>query len=277
MSGDTCDEDRSHRTGQTSKKKSLIDLHVLDDAGCGVTPRLCGQECLVIPRASHGWRGTAPRGNLVAMGQASRVAHHGVQHVESDTQTVGTGDPRAWWVFTCGHCGSQGSGAVLAYTFDGNYQPRERWVRCPGCGRGSVVDVSGRQVPGVSAVRDVEGLPEDVALAYSEARACASVSAHTACEMVCRKILMHVAVDKGAERGGNFTSYVTSLEEAGYVTPPMKPWVDLIRKRGNIAVHELPHTDPHEALGTLTFTEQLLRNTYEMQALADRFAGPPPS
>jgi hypothetical protein len=38
----------------------------------------------------------------------------------------------------------------------------------------------------------------------------------------------------------------------------MKDWVDLIRKHGNEAVHELPHVTKERGSSTFIFTEQLL-------------------
>jgi hypothetical protein len=116
------------------------------------------------------------------------------------------------------------------------------------------------------------GLPEDVGRAYGEARSTASVNAWTATEMMCRKILMHVAVDKGAKDGQTFAGYLTYLQEKGFVSPVMSGWVDLIRKHGNEAVHELPEVTEDRGRSTLMFTEQLLRTTYEMDALARRYA-----
>ncbi len=101
-----------------------------------------------------------------------------------------------------------------------------------------------------------------------------SVGGFTAAELVCRKILMHVAVEKGAKEGKSFASYITHLEAAGYVTPPMKPWVDLIRQHGNDSTHELDPPDAQRAESTVMFTAELLRLTYEMEHLASRY-GPP--
>jgi len=51
----------------------------------------------------------------------------------------------------------------------------------------------------------------------------------------------------------------------------MKPWVDLIRKRGNVATHELPATDHDHAIMTLEFTAQLLRLVHEMSHLVGMY------
>src|SRR6187402_2241338 len=86
--------------------------------------------------------------------------------------------------------------------------------------------------PGAAFGPSVEGLPPDVQTAYAEARSCMSVSAYTAAELICRKILMHKGVEKGAAEGETLASYLSHLEKSGYVTPPMKAWVDLIRRHG---------------------------------------------
>ncbi len=97
------------------------------------------------------------------------------------------------------------------------------------------------------------------------------VGAFTATELLCRKILMHVAADKGANPGEPFAAYLDFLEKAGYVTPPMKGWVDLIRRHGNLAAHELPAPDQQRAESTLMFTAELLRLVYEMEYMAKRY------
>ena len=207
------------------------------------------------------------------------AAHGNLMHVGvTGSNTLPPEHHTAWFDASCGHCGRMVSAAVVAYTYvyeQSTYIPTARWIRCTSCGAGSFVSHDGDVYPGPSVGRDVDGLPDNVQVAYDEARRCAQVNAFTACEMTCRKILMHIAVDKGAAATGlSFKGYVDYLEDNHHVTPAMKPWVDVIRKHGNIAVHDLPHVDRERALGTLTFTEHLLRNVYEMEHLAARFAPP---
>jgi hypothetical protein len=82
---------------------------------------------------------------------------------------------------------------------------------------------------------------------------------------------MHIAVDKGAKAGDKFENYITYLENQGYVTPPMKAWVDLIRKHGNEATHELSMSDKKRTEGTLMFTAELLKLIYEMEHLSKQY------
>ena len=79
------------------------------------------------------------------------------------------------------------------------------------CRRGSVFDTNVGVVPGVAFGPKIEGLPDDVADAYAEARRCLSAECNTAAEGMCRKILMHIAVDKKAKEGGSFASYIDYL------------------------------------------------------------------
>jgi hypothetical protein len=67
---------------------------------------------------------------------------------------------------------------------------------------------------------------------------------------------------------------VTHLADAGYVTPPKQPWVDLIRQHGNLATHDLPPPDQQRAESTVMFTAELLRLVYEMDYMAQQYAPP---
>ncbi|MBI4329745.1 MAG: DUF4145 domain-containing protein [Chloroflexi bacterium] len=116
-------------------------------------------------------------------------------------------------------------------------------------------------------------MPERISKAYEEARTCMSVNAHTACELICRKILMHVAVEKEAEENRNFAEYLKHLENKGYITPPMRAWVDLIRQHGNQAAHTLEEPNRERAESTLMFTAELLRIVYEMDHLGKKYTG----
>lgn len=192
--------------------------------------------------------------------------HENVQHYNAQSSD-------AFRTFTCGHCGVKVAGALLAVAPGPGGAGAAQWVRCSSCAEPSVISLRGDVYPGRAGGVDVEGLPTDVRDAYQEARRCMTVNAFTACELVCRKILMHVAADRaGAKAGATFASYVDSLEKAGYITPPMKAWVDLIRQHANEATHGLPPTSKERGEGTLMFTAELLRIVYEMEHLAKKYS-----
>jgi hypothetical protein len=199
----------------------------------------------------------------------SNIVHYG-QDV-SGTQLAGTANSGAFIALTCPHCGKSVMGAVVAHTQ--SEAPQVSWIRCTGCNSG-VVHINGQVVPSPKVGEDVEGLPNDVAEAYDEARRTAGAGAFTSCELMCRKILMHIAVDKGDEEGKTFIAYLDFLKDSGYVTPPMIPWVDLIRSHGNLSTHRLQAASRERAMNTLTFTAQLLRLVYEMEHKAQMFVTP---
>lgn len=114
-------------------------------------------------------------------------------------------------------------------------------------------------LPLVRPSRLFDGLPSDVAEAWDEARAAYSVGSYTAAEVMCRKILMYLAVDKADARSGqSFASYIDALKAAHYISASLKPIVDQIRQRGNIANHELPASTRQEALPAIAITGHLL-------------------
>jgi hypothetical protein len=98
---------------------------------------------------------------------------------------------------------------------------------------------------------------------YDEARRCTAQSCFTAAVLLCRKMLMHIAVEKAAKEGLNFFEYVNFLSDKGYVPPDGKHWVDHIRKKGNEATHEIVLMNATDAQELLIFVEMLLRFVYE--------------
>jgi hypothetical protein len=118
-------------------------------------------------------------------------------------------------------------------------------------------------------------VPDDLRRLYDEARRSAGVGAFTSSVLTCRKILMHIAVDKGADAGQTFVSYVQHLATAGFVPPGGEGWVDYIRQRGNDANHEIAIMGESDATALITFTEMLLRFIYEFPKLIP--GTPPPS
>jgi hypothetical protein len=190
-------------------------------------------------------------------------AHRNVSKPDGST-------PASWFSYTCGHCSQKVSGATLCIVAP---EPNcvLRWLNCPECGNPSVQDAEGVIHPGSLFGPVIQGLPPDVNSAYDEARRTMSVAGYTSCELICRKILMHVAVDKGAKEGQSFTTYIDHLEQQHYISPNMKKWVDLIRTNANESTHTLATPDKKRAESTLLFTAELLRIVYEMEHYASMY------
>ncbi|MBC7163214.1 MAG: DUF4145 domain-containing protein [Immundisolibacter sp.] len=106
-------------------------------------------------------------------------------------------------------------------------------------------------------------LPPDVKALYKESRDCCSASCYTAAVLICRKLLMNIAVAQGAAVDLPFIQYVEYLSSSGYVPPNGKGWVDHIRKKGNEATHEIALMTQVDATELLAFAEMLLKFVYE--------------
>lgn len=188
--------------------------------------------------------------------------HKGIHRMDGSTS-------ESWYAYTCATCGRDVSGAVVAKTMSGGRPVR--WMQCPNCGDGAVQRMDGNVHPGVAFGVKLEGLPAEVDVAYTEARNCMVVDAYGACELLCRKILMCVAVEKGAEEGDSFSSYLTYLGKKGFITDAMMGWVEIIKEHGNKATHTIEKVDKGRAESTIMFTAELLRIVYEMEFMAKRY------
>ena len=138
---------------------------------------------------------------------------------------------------------------------------QRRWLLCPQCGRGSVQndDVI---LPPPQTFDDIGGLPDDISGLYDEARTSFGVLAYTGCEMLCRKILMNAAVNKGAKQNMKFVQYVDYLNSNYCVTQSLKDMAKTIKNNGNEATHEINPPDQERAEYTLKFTRRILDTIY---------------
>jgi len=168
--------------------------------------------------------------------------------------------------YQCGHCGAT-TGSIHGYNT--NQTPGATIYICGGCNQPTYF-VELRQVPSPIAGNPVDKLPIEIHHLYEEARKCTSLGAYTACVLCCRKALMHIAVDKGAEEGLSFLKYVEFLDDNHYIPPNCKLWVDCIRTKGNEANHEIVIMSKEEATKLLIFVEMLLRFIYEFPELLRR-------
>ena len=138
---------------------------------------------------------------------------------------------------------------------------------CPHCGHPTYFRLNPQlrqiQCPSPSFGNPVDGVPQEVADLYKEARICTGANAFTAAVLACRKILMHIAVEKGDKEGKGFLNYIEYLSDKGYVPPDGKHWVDHIRQKGNEANHEIVLMKSEDAEDLITFIEMLLKFIYE--------------
>jgi hypothetical protein len=137
---------------------------------------------------------------------------------------------------------------------------------CPNCLAPSFF-ISDFQCPSFKVGHTVQYVPQEVNILYEEARLCASHRCYTAAVMLCRKILMNIAVDRGAKEGKRFVQYVDFLFDQNYIPPNGKQWVGHIKDKGNEANHEIKPIDADDARELLIFTEMLLKFIYELPSM----------
>ncbi len=121
----------------------------------------------------------------------------------------------------------------------------------------------GAQIPGARPGESVKHLPPDVERLYNEARQGHAANAFTASVLALRKLLMHVAVEKGAEPGLSFVAYVNYLDQEHYLGRDGKNWVDLIRTKSNEANHEIVLMEKQDSENLMVFAQMLLKLVYE--------------
>ena len=81
---------------------------------------------------------------------------------------------------------------------------------CHHCIKPTFFDYENKQYPGANYGEDVLALPQEIQTIYDESRSSFSVNAYTASVMCSRKILMNVAVNKGADTNEKFIYYFAS-------------------------------------------------------------------
>ena len=173
--------------------------------------------------------------------------------------------------YICGHCGSKVAPSKGYVSKQDNSPDRNQMhiLICSNCNRATFAILNSQdksiyeQYPSPMYGETVEHLSDEIESLYIEARRTTSVGAYTSTVLTCRKILMHVAVDKGAGENLRFVQYVEYLAENNYIPEGSKNWVDYIRNRSNEANHEIEIMTPEDAEILISLTEMLLKIIYD--------------
>lgn len=180
--------------------------------------------------------------------------------------------------YVCGYCGNPlASDKGYRAHLIGNTNLFGDIYICHYCTRPTFFDISDadeEQIPGHPFGNDVQEISdESVFELYKEARRATSANCYTAAILCCRKLLMHIAVSKNAEKGRPFIYYVKYLSKNNYVPPDAKEWVDHIRKKSNEANHEINIMESDDAKELIEFCEMLLKLIYEFPSIAKKKYG----
>jgi len=169
--------------------------------------------------------------------------------------------------YSCGYCGSLVAQDRGFKAKDDSHREHRIYI-CPQCTQPTFFHTHGRQTPSTRMGREIQGIEDEtVSALYNEARDCTSVGAYTATILLCRKILMNVAVQHEAKEGKSFVYYIDFLQENGFIPPNGKSWVDEVRKKGNDATHQTPSPEKGSAEQIMGFVEMLLIFVYEFPSL----------
>ncbi len=172
--------------------------------------------------------------------------------------------------YVCGYCGNPlaSQKGFRALNRDTNY---EIFIYiCHFCTRPTFFDTTGTQFPGTPFGNEVKNIPDkSVNDLYQEARRATSANCNTAAVLCCRKLLMHIAVDKKAAKGRPFAYYVKYLVD-NYMSQTTKVWVDYIKEKGNEANHEIKIIKPDDAKKLIDLSEMLLRIIYEFPSITNK-------
>lgn len=129
------------------------------------------------------------------------------------------------------------------------------------------------QMPGNKIGTNIEGISDELRDLYNEARNAFSVESYTGVILLCRKMLMHIGVELGAEKDQSFKYYVDYLIDNYYVTAKSKVWVDSIRRSGNQSTHQLVLGDREESERLIKFTEMIMKTNFEYPYLMEKLEG----
>lgn len=177
--------------------------------------------------------------------------------------------------YVCSYCGESLASQLGYPGVNPQNGALRAWIYiCHRCHQPTYFAFDGKQYPGSvfgDIVKDVSDA--SVASLYEEARRSYSASSYTASVLCCRKLLMHIAVSKGAHAGLPFVDYVQYLTDNHFVPPGAKGWVDHIRKVGNEANHEIVVMTQPDAEELISFCGMLLKIIFEFPAAVARKAG----
>lgn len=182
--------------------------------------------------------------------------------------------------YICGHCGENITSNIGYHMYD-NHTNSSRDIEegyiyiCHKCNKPTYIDRE-NQVPGATYGKKFKKEIFNNNLVYQlyeEACQCMKINAYTSVGMCCRKLLMHISVDCGAEEGKKFAYYVEYLDQNNFIPTNCKKWVDIIRNKGNEANHEIIILNENDAKQLIQFIQIMISVIYEMPYQAEQYIG----
>lgn len=165
--------------------------------------------------------------------------------------------------FVCAYCGKEVCSERGYYE---SYPHHSKIYICHNCDKPTFFDATNKnaQYPGPKYGKAFTlPIPPEVNKLYEEARSAYSVNAFSAVGMCCRKLLMNICVNLGAKENQKFIDYVNYLDRENYIPKGSKKWVDIIRRKGNDATHEINFLTEQDAKQMIDFSAIIINLIYE--------------
>lgn len=176
-------------------------------------------------------------------------------------------EPKTYTCYNCGETMSSREGYNCS-EYSGVSGERGKIYICHIC-KSPTYFFFGQQIPGALYGDEVKYLPNDIGDVYNESRKCFSVDAYTSSVLCCRKLLMNISCELGADEGLTFAKYIDYLEQNNHIPSKAKPWIDKIRVLGNDGTHKIENRSREDAELAIQFTSILLKIIYEMPGMLD--------
>lgn len=164
--------------------------------------------------------------------------------------------------FVCWNCGKEVASEKAYYS-----SIRGGFVSfiylCPNCNAPIILDDEKKEILSPLPGKEINKLPENISIVYFEIRKCMQSKCFNGAVMLMRKLIMHIAVEEGAEEGKNFTEYIDYLCDNGIVPKKSRNKAESVRTLGNSTNHEVENRTSEEAQNCFEFIELLLKVNYE--------------
>lgn len=173
--------------------------------------------------------------------------------------------------YACGACGGTTNGRVLCQVKRKADLADILWCWCS-CDKGEptiLIEKDGMattQLPNAREFHSGSDWPTNLSGLYDEAAKAHAAGAYTATAMVCRKLLMACACDKGEKDGQTFAQYVDHLTTKVLNYPDAKTPIDAIRNIGNEATHEVKIVNQADATRAMKIVTYMLNTIYSLPA-----------
>lgn len=166
--------------------------------------------------------------------------------------------------FICWNCGKEISSVKAFASYNSKFHKYSSTIFiCPRCKAPLITDDEHKQILIPLPGKEIKKLPKDIEIVYSEIRKCMQAGCVNGAIMLMRKLIMHIAVEGGAEEGKSFVEYINYLCDNHFVPPRSRNKADSVRTLGNNANHKIENRTQEEAQNCFEFIELLLKVNYE--------------